>query len=57
MVAICNKFCNKCGREFEVDKAEIEFDDDGFGFVSCPFCENDQVECDWFNDLGENYGK
>lgn len=53
MIAICNK----CGREIEVEKAEIEFDDDGFGFVSCPFCENDQVECDWFNDLGENYGK
>lgn len=49
--------CNKCGREFEVEKEEIEFDEDGFGFVYCPFCENDQVECDWFKDLGGKDGK
>lgn len=41
--------CNKCGREFEVEKEEIEFNEDGFGFVCCPFCEDDCVE---FMDKG-----
>ena len=41
--------CNKCGCEFEIKKEEIEFNDDGFGFVYCPFCENDQV--DEFKDV------
>ena len=40
MVAICNK----CGREIECTMEDVEFDDDGFGFVYCPFCEEDCVE-------------
>ena len=49
--------CNKCGIEFEVEKEYIEFDEDGFGFVYCPFCEWDQVEveiddCVEFMDKG-----
>lgn len=49
--------CNKCGREFEVDKEEIEFNEDGFGFVYCPFCENDCVEFMDKKECKENYIK
>ena len=36
--------CSKCGRQVEADVSEVEFNDDGFGFVYCPFCEGDEIE-------------
>lgn len=43
--------CAKCGRHIEVDTREILFGDDGFGFVYCPFCEDDQTEVKEFMDV------
>jgi uncharacterized OB-fold protein len=43
--------CAKCGRHIEVDTREILFGDDGFGFIYCPFCEDDQTEIKEFMDV------